>query len=97
MEVIALLRDLALIILALLNIVLLSVVLVLVLQILRLVRLLQRQVPPLLDSANRGLLSLRGTIDFLGDLLVRPAIRMVALGLAIGRFLSVLLGRQGGP
>ena len=57
---------------------------------------LQEGVPPLLDSAQQTVNSVKGTAEYLGDSAAEPVIRAYATASRIQRMFDVLSSRQNG-
>jgi hypothetical protein len=89
-ETVAVIRDLAIIILTILNIVLISILVFIAIQVWRLVRYVRRELPTLAGTARQALTTVEGTTDFLGTAVAKPAIRAISLTVAARRFLRVL-------
>ena len=90
METIAVIRDLAIILLALLNIVLIAVLVVIAFLIYRLIRMVSREAPEFVDKAKQMTTTAQGTVDFVGSTVARPAITIAAFLAGAQRFLQVL-------
>ncbi len=90
METIAVIRDIAIILLALLNIVLIAVLIVIAFLIWRLIRMVSREAPEFVDKAKQMTTTAQGTVDFFGSSVARPAITVTAFFAAVQRFLQVL-------
>ena len=90
METIAVIRDLAIILLALLNIVLIAVLVVIAFLIYRLIRMVSREAPEFIDKAKQMTTTAQGTADFVGSTVARPAITITAFLAGAQRFLQVL-------
>ncbi len=90
METIAVIRDLAIILLALLNIVLIGVLVVIAFLIYRLIRMVSREAPGFIDKAKEMTTTAQGTVDFVGSSVARPAITITAFFVGVQRFLQVL-------
>ncbi len=89
-ETLAVIRDLAIVVLAILNIVLIAVLVFIALQVWRLVRYLRHELPGVAETAKRTLTSVEGTADFVGSAVARPAIEAISFTVAARRFLRVL-------
>jgi hypothetical protein len=89
-ETIALIRDLAIILLALLNIVLMVILVVIAFLIWRLVRMVSREAPEFIDKAKQMTTTAQGTVDFVGSSIARPAITVTAFFAGFQRFLQVV-------
>ncbi len=89
-ETLAVIRDLAVIILAILNIVLVTILVIIAYFIWRLVKAIRRELPALANTARETLTTVEGTTDFLGTAVARPAIDAIGFFAAARRFLRVL-------
>lgn len=89
-ETVAVIRDLAIIILTILNIVLISILVFIAIQVWRLVQYVRRELPTLAGTARQTLTTVEGTADFLGTAVAKPAIQAISLTVAAQRFLRVL-------
>jgi len=72
METIALIRDVAIIVLAVVSIVIGILTAILILELRSLVKTLQRDVKPILDSVNETAGTVRGTTKFVSEQVVKP-------------------------
>ncbi len=87
METVALIRDIALILLAVIAIALLFALLVISIS-------LYRKVAPLVDQARATMHTVQGTSTFLAETAVRPVIRAVAFAAGVSRVFNFLLTRR---
>jgi len=83
-------RDVAIIILALESIIIGALLVVLIIQIQALVRLLNEEIRPILDSVNETASTVRGTTTFVSDTVVSPVMRVAGLVSALRRVVDVL-------
>ncbi len=88
--VLAVIRDLAIIILAILNIALIAVLLFIAIIVWRLFRYFNREIPSFVEIAKGTLTRVEGTTDFVGTTVARPAIGAVSFLAAVQRFLRVM-------
>jgi len=88
------LRDISIIILAVESIVIGVILAVLLVQVQKLVRLLQEELLPLMNSVNETMGTVKGTAHFVSDRVVSPTIRVWSYGAAAQQVMRVLLGRQ---
>ena len=72
-------RDIAIILLAVESLVIGGLLVVLTWQIWRLVKMLETEIRPLLDSANDTVNTMRGTTDFVSENVVEPVVRIHSL------------------
>ena len=79
-------RDVAIIVLAFESLVVGALLIVLLFQVRSLVKLLQEEIKPLLESANETVNTMRGTTSFVSENVVSPVVRIH----------SVLAGVRGG-
>jgi predicted PurR-regulated permease PerM len=91
-ELVRVLRDIALIVLAMVGIIIAIALAVLILQVAQLITLLQTDVKPILDSLQSTLRTTQDTVRFVGENVARPAIK--ASGFMAG--LMVFLSQLGG-
>ncbi len=87
-------RDVAIIILAVESIVIGALLVVLIIQIQALVRLLQDEIQPILDSVNETASTVRGTTTFVSDTVVSPVMRVAGLVSALRRVIDVLTRKK---
>ena len=88
-------RDLAIILLAVEFLIIGGLLIVLVWQIWRLVRLLESEIKPLLDSANDTVNTVRGTSDFVSEKVVKPVVRVHSFVAGVkGGFRSLFKDRK---
>lgn len=85
-------RDIAIILLAFLNIILVLLLIVLAYFVLRLVRLLQGDVPAVFDTVKRTLTTVERTTSYIGKTSVMPIVRASSAVAAASRFAQVMLG-----
>ncbi len=72
METIILIRDLAIIVLALVSIIVGALMIVLILELRSLVKVLERDLGPILESMNETAATVRGTASFVSEQVVKP-------------------------
>jgi hypothetical protein len=87
----AIVRDVAIILLALESIVIGVVLVLLLLQVRSLTRLLQEQVKPMLDSMRQTLGTVKGTTSIISKTIVTPAVKIGGFTAGARRTLEVLL------
>ncbi len=87
-------RDVAIIILAIESIVIGGVLIVLVFEVISLIRLLQNEIKPILNSADETMRTMRGTTNFVSDTLVRPVVRASSFAAGVSQALRILVGRK---
>jgi hypothetical protein len=90
MSAVAVVRDIAIIVLALESLVIGALLLILLLQIRGLTKMLQEEVQPILESTKETASTVRGTTVFLSDTFVKPLINAVGYASAANRVISVL-------
>jgi hypothetical protein len=93
-EAVAVIRDIAIIIVALLDIVILGTLAVLAYLGFKFFLKLKAATPDLIETSKSTLTEVKGTTDFVVDTIVTPLIRIVAFVSAIQRFVAVLFGGQ---
>jgi len=75
MQVVTLIRDISIILLAVVSIIVGILMVLLILEIRNLINTLQRDVKPILDSVNETASTVKGTTDFVSERVVRPSRR----------------------
>jgi hypothetical protein len=93
-DAIAVIRDIAIIIVALLDIVILGTLAVLAFLGFRFFLKIKAATPDLIETSKSTLTEVKGTTDFVVDTIVTPLIRIVAVASAVTRFFAVLFGGQ---
>ena len=96
----AVVRDIAIIVLALVTIIIGLFLVILIFQLQSLIALLRDEIKPILDSANKTASTVRGTTTFVSDAVVTPMIQVASLAAGVGQTLRTLAatGRKGkGP
>jgi hypothetical protein len=88
----AVIRDIAIIVLALVTIIIGLFLAILIFQLQSLMALLRDEIKPLLDSANETANTVRGTTVLVSDAVVTPMITAASFVSALGRTLRVLAG-----
>ena len=69
---------------------------ILIIQLARLINLLQNEIKPILDSTNRTVSTMRGTVTFISDNLTEPVVKLneyFAAFSEVGKFFKTLRGR----
>ncbi len=95
MSTVAIIRDIAIIVLAVESLVVGALLIVLILQMRGLTRMLQEEVQPILESARETATTVRGTTVFVSDTFVKPLINAIGYASAANRVLSVLARMKG--
>lgn len=90
MGTVAIVRDVAIILLAIQSLVIGVLMVVLLFQIRSLIRLIQEEVRPLLNSANETMGTVRGTAAFVSDHMVTPGLKVLSFFSGARRTLAVL-------
>ncbi len=72
-------RDVAIIILAFESLIVGALLIVLLFQVRSLIRLVQEEIKPLLDSASETMNTMRGTTSFVSENVVSPVVRLYSL------------------
>ena len=90
MSGVALIRDIAIILLAVESLVIGALLIVLALQIRGLTRMLEEEIQPILESTKETATTVRGTTVFLSNTFVKPMINAVGYASAANRVMSVL-------
>ena len=97
MSTIAVIRDIAIIVLALESLIIGVLLILLIIQMRSLTVMLQEEIQPILESARETATTVRGTTVFISDTFVRPLIRAAGYASAANRVMRVLsLGRRRG-
>lgn len=94
MQAVALIRDIAVIVLALVSIIVGMLMVLLILEIRNLVNALQRDVKPILDSVNETASTVKGTTNFVSEQVVRPIANAVGTAAGARHAFAALLGRD---
>ena len=90
----AVVRDLAIILLAVESLVIGVVLIVLVFEIRNLAKLLREEIKPILASADETVRTVRGTTVFVSDTLVNPVVRASSFVAGVGQALRILTRRK---
>ncbi len=90
MSTVALIRDIAIIVLAFESLVIGVLLILLILQMRGLAKMLQEEVQPILESARETATTVRGTTVFVSDTFVKPLIRAAGYASAANRVMRVL-------
>ena len=90
MSAVALIRDIAIIVLAIESLIIGGLLVGLLPQIRGLTRMLQEEVQPILESTRETASTVRGTTVFLSNTFVKPLINAVGYASAANRVVSVL-------
>lgn len=83
-------RDLAIIVLALESIVIGVVLVLLLWQVRSLIRLLQEEIKPILDSARQTVGTVKGTTNLVSETIVSPAVKVGSLFAGVRRTWEVI-------
>ena len=90
----AVVRDLAIILLAVESLVIGVVLIVLVWEIRNLAKLLREEIKPILDSADETARTVRGTTVFVSDTFVNPMVRASSFVAGVSQVLRILTRRK---
>ena len=90
----AVVRDLAIILLAVESLVIGVVLIILVWEIRNLAKLLREEIKPILDSADETARTVRGTTVFVSDTFVNPVVRASSFAAGVVQALRILARRQ---
>ncbi len=90
MSTVAVIRDIAIIVLAVESLIVGALLIVLILQLRGLTRMLEEEVQPILESARETATTVRGTTVFVSDTFVKPLISAAGYASAANRVISVL-------
>lgn len=85
-----LVRDIAIIVLALESLVIGFLLILLAIQIRGLAKMLEEEVKPILDSANKTVSTVRGTTSFVSDTLITPLVGAASFATALSKVIRVL-------
>lgn len=91
-NVIQIVRDLFIIVLAMEGMFMMIALIVLILQIASLVNLLQNEIKPIVDNANDTVTTVRGTAQFMSQNVVEPVIKFGAITAGVGGIMREALG-----
>ncbi len=92
--VLAYMRDIAIIILAAESIALGVLLFILAFQIYRLIRFLEREIKPIVESAKKTSRMLEGTASVVGEAIAKPAIEVASFLSAARYMVKILTGRR---
>lgn len=90
MSTVAVIRDIAIIVLAVESLIVGALLIVLILQLRGLTRMLEEEVQPILESARETATTVRGTTVFVSDTFVKPLISAAGYASAANRVIGVL-------
>lgn len=91
---VALIRDVAIIVLAFESLVIGVLLILLIIQMRSLAKMLQEEIQPILDSAQETATTVRGTTVFISNTFVKPFIRAAGYASAANRVMRVLTLRK---
>jgi uncharacterized oligopeptide transporter (OPT) family protein len=91
---VAVVRDVAIIVLAVESIVIGVMLIVLIWEIRSLAKLLREEIKPILDSADETVRTMRGTTTFVSETLVNPIVRVSSFVSGVGQALRILTRRK---
>jgi hypothetical protein len=91
---VAVVRDLAIILLAVESLVIGAVLIVLVWEIRNLAKLLREEIKPILNSADETARTVRGTTVFVSDTLVNPMVRASSFVTGVTQAVRILIQRK---
>lgn len=83
-------RDIAIIILAVESIIIGGLLIFLIIQVMRLIRVLQHEIKPLIDSTNETVSTVRGTTTFMSRHLVSPVMQVASYLSGVKRVVSIV-------
>ena len=90
----AVVRDLAIILLAVESLVIGVVLIILVWEIRNLAKLLREEIKPILDSADETVRTVRGTTVFVSDTFVNPMVRVSSFVTGVTQAVRILTQRK---
>ncbi|NLE76061.1 MAG: hypothetical protein GX605_04835 [Chloroflexi bacterium] len=88
-------RDIAIIILAVESIVIGALLIYLIFQVRSLIKLLQEEVRPIIDSTRQTVGTVRGTTAFLSETLVSPVVQVSGYVAGLRQMVRTLMGKDG--
>jgi len=91
----AVVRDIAIIVLALVTGIIGVFLAILIFQVQSLIALLRNEIKPILDSANQTVSTVRGTSAFVSDTVVSPMIQVLSFASGVRQTAKVLFRRPG--
>jgi len=94
MLAVAVIRDIAIIVLAVESLIVGVLLIILILQIRSLTQMLEEEVQPILESTRETVSTVRGTTVFISDTFVRPVISVAGYASAANRVIGVLARRR---
>ncbi len=95
MAALAVVRDLAIVLLAVESLVIGILLIILILQVVSLTRLLRDEIRPILNSADETVRTVRGTTTFVSDTFVTPMVRVSSFAAGVAQALRILTRRRG--
>lgn len=90
----AVVRDLAIILLAVESIVIGVMLIILIWEVRNLAKLLREEIKPILDSADETVRTMRGTTTFVSDTFVNPIVRASSFVSGVGQVVRILTRRK---
>lgn len=90
----AVVRDLAIILLAVESIVIGVMLIILIWEVRNLAKLLREEIKPILDSADETVRTMRGTTTFVSDTFVNPIVRASSFVSGVGQAVRILTRRK---
>lgn len=90
----AVVRDLAIILLAVESIIIGVMLIILIWEVRNLAKLLREEIKPILDSADETVRTMRGTTAFVSDTFVNPIVRVSSFVSGVGQALRILTRRK---
>ncbi len=94
MDWLAAVRDIAIIALALETIIIGVFLAVLVWEVMRLIKMLNSEIKPILQSVDETTRTVRGTTTFVSDNLVTPVVRVSSFASGVAQALRIIAGRK---
>lgn len=90
----AVVRDLAIILLAVESLVIGVMLIILIWEVRNLAKLLREEIKPILDSADETVRTMRGTTAFVSDTFVSPIVRASSFVSGVGQAVRILTRRK---
>ncbi len=93
-DIVATLRDVAIIFLALESIAVVAILIILIWEVRNLAKMLRDDVKPILHSADETVRTVRGTTTFMSENVVSPLVKVSSFATGVAAALKVIAGRE---
>ena len=90
----ATLRDISIILLAVESIIIGILLIILAVQIYRLVKFLEHEIKPILESAHKTTRTVEGTASIISETLITPLVKVASFASAVREAAKILIGRR---